>query len=295
MPSLDQHQSNDFVKLLLLGDAKSGKTGSLVSLVAAGYKLRILDLDNLLDVLKHYILEQCPDKIGNVEFRTLRDNRKTTAEGPVIDGMPKAYIDSVKMLDNWKYKDDNGNEVDLGKPCDWGPDCILVLDSLSRLCDAAYDWRVPLTPKNDKGQFDGRATYGDAQDAVENNLALLSGKNFRTNVIVIAHGQYMELPDGQKKIFPQAVGQKLSPKIPQYFPSYVRYKNSGGKRIIQLESDGMIDLANPKPFAFAGKSLPIETGLADFFSALRNAPKETTATPVVTASKPKIVTQLKRV
>lgn len=293
MPSLDQHQSNDFVKLLLLGDAKSGKTGSLVSLVAAGYKLRILDLDNLLDVLKHYIVEQCPERIANVEFRTLRDKRKTTAEGPVIDGQPTAFIQAMKMLDHWKYTED-GNEVDLGKPANWGPDTILVVDSLSRLCDAAYDFRIPLTPRGKGGEFDGRAVYGDAQDAVENCLALLTSRSFGTNVIVIAHGSYMDLPDGTKKIFPQAVGQKLSPKIPQYFPNYVRYKNQNGKRTIQLESDGMIDLANSRPFAFAGKSLPIETGLADFFSALRNAPAETRATPPVTASKPKVVTQLKR-
>jgi len=286
------HQSNDFVKLLLLGDAKSGKTGSLVSLVAAGYHLRILDMDNLLDVLKHYILNQCPERIANVEYRTLRDKRKTTAEGPIIDGLPRAFIDAMKMLDNWRYTDDAGHNIDLGKPAEWGPDCILVLDSLSRLCDACYDFRIPLTPKGKGGEFDGRAVYGDAQDAVENMLALLTSRSFATNVIVIAHGQYMDLPDGTKKIFPQGVGQKLSPKIPQYFPSYVRYKNLGGKRTIQLESDGMIDLANPKPFAFAGKTLPIETGLADFFSALRNAPTEM-ATPPVSVVRPKQL-QLKR-
>lgn len=294
MPSLDQHQSNDFVKLLLLGDAKAGKTGSLVSLVSAGYKLRILDLDNLLDVLKHYILEQCPERIANVEFRTLRDKRKTTAEGPVIDGNPTAFIQAMKMLDNWSYKDGDTN-IDLGKPSEWGPDCILVVDSLSRLCDAAYDFRIPLTPRGKSGEFDGRAVYGDAQDAVENCLALLTSRSFATNVIVIAHGSYMDLPDGTKKIFPQAVGQKLSPKIPQYFPNYVRYRNQNGKRTIQLESDGMIDLANSRPFAFAGKTLPIETGLAEFFSALRNAPKETPASPVVNITKPKLQPQLKRV
>jgi len=296
MPSLDQHQSNDFVKLLLLGDAKSGKTGSLVSLVKAGYKLRILDLDNLLDVLKYYVQAQCPENLDNVEFRTLRDKRKTTAEGPVLDGAPKAFIEAMKMLDHWKYKDDDGNEVDLGKPSEWGPDCILVIDSLSRLCDSAYDFRVPLTPKGKGGEFDGRAVYGDAQDAIENCLALLTSKSFATNVIVIAHGTYIDLPDGTKKIFPQGVGQKLSPKIPQYFPSYIRYRNQGGKRTIQLESDGMIDLANPKPFAFAGKTIPIETGLADFFAVLREPPsvepKEVTKPPVIT--KPQSKLQLKR-
>lgn len=274
MPSLANHQSNDFTKLLLIGDAKSGKTGSLVSLVKAGYKLRILDMDNLLDVLKYMILKECPDKINNVEFRTLRDKRKATATGHVIDGQPKAFIEALKMLDKWKYKDDDGNEVDLGIPAKWGPDCILVLDSLSRFCDAAYDFREPLAVRGTNGQFDPRAVYGDAQDAVESSLAGLTSKSFETNVIVIAHIQYMTLPDGTQKGFPQGVGQKLSPKIPQYFPSVVLYTNQGGKRTLQTNSTPLIDLANPKPFAMA-KSYPIETGLADFFGVLREAPKIT--------------------
>ena len=77
------------------------------------------------------------------------------------------------------------------------------------------------------------------------------------------------LPDGTTKIFPQGVGQKLSPKIPQCFPNYIRYKNIAGKRIMQLVSDPMIDLANTRPDAFKEKTLPIETGLAEFFGALK--------------------------
>lgn len=280
MPSLADHQSNSFTKLLLIGDAKSGKTGSLVSLVEAGYKLRIIDMDNLLDILAKMVMETCPDKINNVEFRTVRDKRKMGPGGPVISGTPKAFIEAIKLLDRWKYIGDDGVEVDLGVPAEWGPDCILVLDSLSRFCDAAYDWREPLTPKGKSGEADGRATYGDAQDAVENVLASLTSSAFETNVIVIAHGTYMDLPDGTKKIFPQGVGQKLSPKIPQYFPNYIRYKNVGGKRTIQLESDPMIDLANTNPMKFTSKTLPIETGLATFFEVLRES------TPVKEQPKP---------
>lgn len=268
MPSLSKHQSNDFVKLLLIGDAKSGKTGSLISLLKAGYKLRILDLDNLLDILAKLIQEECPLLIDNVEFRTIRDKRKMTAEGPIIDGAPKAFIDSTKMLDRWKYDD-----IDLGAPATWGPDCILVIDSLSRLCDSAYDWCEAVIPRGRSGEFDGRAVYGNAQDAIESMLAMLTSKSFECNLIVIAHGQYMEQEDGTTKIFPQGVGQKLSPKIPQYFPNYIRYKNIGGKRTIQLTSDGMIDLANTNPNAMPGKTLPIETGLADFFAVLREPPQ----------------------
>lgn len=271
MPALSDHQSNEYTKLLLIGDAKSGKTGSLVSLVKAGYKLRILDLDNLLDILKYCIQEQCPSMIGNVEFRTIRDKRKMTQTGPVIDGSPKAFIEAIKMLDHWKYKAADGTEVDLGIPAKWGGDCILVIDSLSRLCDACYDWREPLTPRGKSGEYDNRATYGDAQDAIETILATLTSGTFETNVIVMAHVTYQLQLDGTPKGFPQGVGQKLSPKIPQYFPSVVLYTNQGGKRTLQTNSTPLIDLANPKPFAMA-KSYPIETGLAEFFAVLREPP-----------------------
>lgn len=265
MAPLSKHTSSTFVKLLALGDAKVGKTTSLVSPVAAGYKLRILDMDNLLESLRHKIIETCPDKIENVEVRTLRDKYTMTADGPKIAGSAKAFTDAIRMLDNWKYKEPDGTDVDFGKPATWGPDEILVIDSLSRLCDAAYDWRLQLAG-GAGGKYDGRAVYGDAQDAVEGVLAGLTSVNFPVNVIVIAHGLYMDMPDGTRKIFPQGVGQKLSPKIPQYFPYYIRYRNVNGKRTLQLKSDPTIDLATP---ASLPDTLPAETGLAEIFKALR--------------------------
>lgn len=272
MPSLSAHQSNNFTKLLLLGDAKSGKTGSLVSLVKAGYKLRILDLDNLLDILKYKIIELCPEHLDSVEFRSVRDKYKASDNGTVVDGKPKAWTESLKLLNRWKYTDEtSGQEIDYGNPAEWGPDTILVIDSLSRWCDSAYDFHESIVPKGKSGDYDGRAVYGNAQDDVEKQLAMLTSNTVKTNVIVIAHGTYMDMPDGTKKIYPQGVGQKLSPKIPQYFPNYIRYKNRAGKRTIQLESDAMIDLANTRPNAL-NKELPIETGLADFFQALRDTP-----------------------
>jgi AAA domain len=270
MPNLSAHPSTELVKLLLLGDSKSGKTGSLVSLVAAGYKLRILDFDSLLDILRYKVMEICPALVDNVEFRTLRDAVKAGLGGAIIDGKPKAWISAIKMLDHWRYDD-----VDLGVPGSWGPDAILVIDSLSRLCDSAYDYHESIAPIGKSGEYDGRAVYGSAQDDVEKVLGMLTSPGFNTNVIVICHGVYMEQPDGTF-IFPQGVGQKLSPKIPQYFPNYVRYINRGGKRTIQLESDSLIHLGNARPSQMP-KTLPIETGLADFFAVLRDPPAKSVA------------------
>jgi hypothetical protein len=265
MTSLENHQSNNVTKLLLLGDAKSGKTTALVSLVEADYELFILDMDNLLDPLKEAILRRCPDKIGRVHFLTLRDKRKATVLGSVIDGRPKAFVSAVKLTDHWQ--DEDG---DYGRPDGWGAGRILVLDSLSRFCDAAYDFRESIASVGRSGEKDGRAIYGDAQDAVESTLAHLTSPGFDTNVLVICHGQYMDQPDGTKKIFPQGVGQKLSPKIPQYFPVYIRFVNKAGKRTIQVESNSMIDLAVPGVDRLP-KDMSTDDGLATIFAALRSS------------------------
>ena len=265
MPTLAQHQSSEFTKLLLEGDSGSGKTGCLASLVCAGYKLRILDFDNGLDSLAGAVKRTCPDKLENVEFRTLRDKRRATDLGPVIDGVPSAFTNALKMLDRWKYDD-----VDLGIPAQWGPDYWLVLDSLTFLSDAAFDWREMMTKSVSKdGKYDKRMIYYDAQNAVENVLALLTGESFRTNVIVITHIRYTDNPDGTKKGYPTAVGSALGPTIPRYFNSVALCQTAaGGKRTIQTVATAMIDLKNPASATMA-PTLPIETGLATFVKTLR--------------------------
>lgn len=273
MPSLDKHQSNEFTKMLVEGDPGTGKSGGLASLVEAGWWLGILDLDNGLDSLKAQILHRCPEKIGNVEYRTLRDKRKATPDGSVIDGVPRAFVDALKMLDRWRYKTDEG-EIDYGVPAEWGPDRILVIDSLTLLGDAAYDFREPLVPRGRDGKYDKRAVYGDAQRAVEQVLAHITSEWFKTNVIVNTHIRYVDNEDGTRKGYPTAIGAALSPQIPRYFNSVALCRTrSGGKRVIQTSQTALIDLKNPKPFAMLPE-YPIETGLADFFKVLREPPEK---------------------
>ena len=290
---LDQHQSNEFTKMLIMGDSGSGKTGALTSLVAAGYKLFIQDWDNGLEPLKQFVLRNCPQNVGNVEFRTLQDKRKATAGGIFLDGPPKAYIAGTKMLSSWKYTLDDGTEIDYGNPAEWGPDCILVIDTLTYMAEAAYDWREPLAPRGRSGEYDKRAVYGDAQDAVIDALKTVSGDNFRTNVIITSHIRYVDNPDGTRKGYPTSIGAAIAPQIPRFFNTVALCQTQGGKRTIQTELTSMIDLKNPKPFA-AAKSYPIETGLADFFAVLRETPKETKITEVEVETKPTALSKFRR-
>lgn len=264
MPSLKDHQSNSFTKMLLQGDSGSGKTGALTSLVTAGYQLRILDMDNGLETLKQFAGKDCPDNLGSVEYRTLRDRYKASASGPIIEGNPRAFVDALKMLDRWKYDD-----VDFGKPSEWGPEAILVVDSLTFLSDAAFAWAQALNST----AKDPRQWYGQAQDAIEKVLALLTSPSFETNVIVISHVKYVEREDGTTKGYPTAVGSALSPVIPRYFNSVALCLTKGGRRTLQTQATAMIDLKNPKPFSMA-KEYPIESGLADFFAVLREPPAQ---------------------
>src|SRR5215813_3439304 len=131
MPSLAEHQSTDFTKLVFIGDSKSGKTGALASLVLAGYKLRILDYDNGLDVLAQIVKRDKPELLKNVEFVTLQDKLVSTPVGLTVDGTATAFVNGLKLLDHWKW-----GETDLGPPAKWGKECILVIDSLTFMATA---------------------------------------------------------------------------------------------------------------------------------------------------------------
>jgi hypothetical protein len=225
-------------------------------------------MDNGLDSLKQYVLRDYPNKLQNIEYRTLRDKYKATAMGPICP-QPKAFVEAIKMLDRWKYDD-----TDLGVPAEWGPDSVLIIDSFTFLSDAAFNWADPLTPRGrSSGESDKRATYGIAQGALQKILELVSSEAFETNVIVTFHVRYIDTETGRKG-YPTSIGEALSPKIGRYFNSMAMCQTTaGGKRTIQTAATAMIDLKNPKPFEMEPK-YPLETGLADFFKVLRTQPKQ---------------------
>jgi len=250
-----------------MGDPGSGKTGSCVSLLGLDLNLRFLDMDNGLDSFKQFAFRDYPDKVGGVEYRTIRDQYKASALGPIVAGAPKAYLEASRMLLNWKYDD-----IDLGPPSEWGPKSVLIIDSSTLLGDAAFDWADPLTPRGrSSGETDKRATYGIAQGALYKTFKLVTDESFKTNVIVIAHVRYVDTETGRKG-YPTALGEALSPKIGILFNSIALCQTApGGKRTIQTATTAMIDLKNPKPFEMEPK-YPLETGLADFFKVLLETP-----------------------
>lgn len=259
MPNLSDHHSSSIVKLILIGDSGAGKTGSLASLVKAGYKLRIIDCDNGLDPLVQFARRDSPDNLRNVEYETRRDKYKAGALGPVISGSPKAFVECISLLNKWS----DGTE-----PAQWGGDYILVLDTLTGLGNAAFAWANGLNPD----AKDKRQTYFVAQQALEKVIDMLTGETFKCNVIVISHVQYKEREDGTTKGYANAIGSALGPIIPKYFNTMLLAESKGSgktvQRMIKTLPTGVIDLKTPKPFAL-DRDLPLESGLATVFEKLK--------------------------
>lgn len=260
MTTLDNHHGSKFIKIAFIGDSGTGKTGALVSLVAAGYKLKILDLDNGLDALREWGKVECKDKLSNVDFETRRDKYKATSAGLILDGSPKAFTDSLKLMTQWS---------DGTNPSEWGEDTIFVLDSLTAFGKAAFEWAKGLNP----AAKDPRQWFYTAQQGVEDTVALLTGESFHANVIIISHVTYDEWQDGTTKGSISAVGKALGPKLAKYLNTLVLAEKKGTgdsvKRIIRTAPTSVVDVKVPGP-GF-DLTLPLSTGLATLFSKLKAA------------------------
>lgn len=272
MPKLADNTSAEYLKLLVVGDPGSGKTGGLASLVKAGYKLHIFDFDNLLGSLLQFVKKTCPENIDNVYTQQFTDKMKGP-DMPLImiggrsdvmnftDGVPDAYIRALKQLNHWKTPDE-----DLGNVCEAGAESILVIDSLTSAAQSAFRYAKGMNPMAKEPQ----THYFGAQQLVMNLLYLLGSTSVRTNVVVLAHIDYDKNHLGITKGFPRSVGSALNSQIAGVFNSVLLCETApdGKKKLVKTVSNGIVDLKNPVSFRLAPE-LPLETGFADFFEAVK--------------------------
>lgn len=250
MPTLDNHASSAFTKILYIGDSSSGKTGSLAALLADGYSMRILDMDNGLTALKQF---GAAADLSKVEYETYRDQYRITPQGPMTKGAPRAFTEAMTKLTEWSEIED--------------PMSITVLDSLTFLGKAAYQWAKGMNPT----AKDPRQWFYSAQQAVESVLAMLTSEAYKQNVIIISHVNYREVMEGVHKGYPSAVGSALGPTIASYFDTLILAEASGSgtnvRRRIKTLPTGVIDLK--MPMSSVDKELPLETGLSTIFASLK--------------------------
>jgi len=258
----------------------SGKTGALASLAEAGYNLRIIDVDNGLDVLANLLRDPksgySPGAVAQVEFETITDPF-SNVNGKLIPKKASTWQRVVRLLDNWKtfVKDSNGKDTDkiasdFGPISTWTTNDILVIDSLTMLSNAALNFILSLNAR--LGQQPQQSDWYNGQQLIEGLLQLLFDDGVKCNVIVNCHIAYIGEDNGPQHGYPASLGKALPPKIGRYFNSMLMAKTSGSgasaKRKITTVSSPLVELKTTNPLRVKAE-YPIETGLADYFRDIR--------------------------
>jgi hypothetical protein len=278
------------VRALLMGYPGSGKTGALVPLLNAGYKIRMLDFDGNPEPLLRFVDDRALD---NLDIVSLRDKLRVEAKYVTADGIPEAFNTGLKLMKRWKYTDE-GEEIDLGKPSEWGLDTIVVLDSLTTMGQAAFrrtQIATNKTPLNTTQQV-----WGSAMSDQESFIEILSNPSNPFHLIVLSHLVMIGPKDIGKddedltkdikhqaaellptRLYPSALGIKLPPKIAGHFPTAIRaYQDDKAKndsmRLLTVQPTAELDLKAPSLDPRLKKPLPIETGLLTIFEALGHTP-----------------------
>lgn len=277
MPTLDQHQSNQTTKLLVEADSGVGKTGALLSLLLAGYKLYALDFDNGFDIIVNLIRNlKRDDLLKMADVYTLTD--EFTSSG--VHMVPKdatAWPRMVQLLGNWPG---------VGPIQKLGPKDILVLDSLNFAGRAAMRYVAKLN---------GRVTappqiqdYFDAQRMIENLCASLYDQTVVCNIIVLTHlrevsktqqqldqkGRVTTMKiQGTERIFPETgAGTAMSPTIGRFFNGVIMGDILGtgtsARRVFRTVPHENIGLKNPAPGRMPAE-FELASGLAEYFAIVR--------------------------
>jgi hypothetical protein len=264
MPSLEMHSSSKITKMLLIGDSGSGKTGSFASLADAGYNLRIIDLDNGIDILRHMLMDPktpySKDAHKNVKFVTIteRPGNINAVGGMAVPKSATVWNRIAQTLTHWKVGDE-----DLGPIATWGPKDILILDSMTLIGAAAFNFAAVQNLGN-KNQ-DGRINYFHAQNYLEYLIQNLYGDDIKCNVIITSHISFIGDDDNTMHGYPTTVGRALSSKVGRYFNTILMIKSErdGSRRIYTIPTS-RVELKNTAPLKVK-PYYDIKFGLAEYF------------------------------
>lgn len=252
---MTEHESNSIVKAMLAADSGSGKTGALASLVDAGLKVRILDFDNGLSVLKGYVKNKA--NLKNVHYvDKLQDEMKLLAGRIGIKKAP-AFQRAMDALDK-------GGEPYWGAPIppldQWGPDCVLVLDSLTMAGRTSLQMVMEANAAGFKSPEIQH--YGTAMENIEKWVQMLMSSAINCHVIINTH---ITGVDGDARLYPDALGSKLPPKIGKHVDNLFGLRVKGGQRVFLTRADGLLALKTSVPMP---ETIPIDTGWTTIFELI---------------------------
>lgn len=272
------------VKMINLADTGAGKTGALASLCAAGYNVRVLDLDNGMESLVNVLTDsksQYPkEAIGRLRWRTLTEPMRIIG-GQIQPKAATVWNLATAMLEAWKgdsAASASGQVIPttdgLGNIGNWGEKDVLVIDTLSTLGTAAMNFNLMMNGDLGKrrSSMEAMRDVGAAQGQLDKLLQLLFDSTVRCHVIVNTHVVFAKEDGtaaepgytGMIYAFPAAIGKALSPKMGKYFNHMLMTRRVGTDQRIYTRGMANVGLKSGAPLRVK-ESYPVKTGLADYF------------------------------
>lgn len=268
MPSLSDKTASTIIRALLIGDSGSGKTGSLTSLVEAGYNLHIADFDNGLDVLASLLKKIDPELLKYVDYGTFRDSYKVLGDKPV-PVTADAWMQGIKYIE----------KVCTNKS--YGENDVLVIDSLSFAAKSAMNHILKLNGRLSMAPW--QSDYGEAQRLVESLVGMLTDDEIKVNVICTAHISFIGNEENGEPVkgFPSLIGKALGPVIPRYFNHALLCRavgsGAGLSQRIHTVTFGNIELKNTNPGVVKPDYDLKKGGLATYFRDAKGGKEPTAA------------------
>lgn len=220
------------VNVLLVGATGTGKTHSIRTLVEQGLEVFVVFTEPGMEVLAdissdklhwRYIAPATPawadmldsaNKINKMTFKSLTDlsdiNKSKYTE----------FLDLLTTLSNFK-DDRTGKEY--GAVDSWGPERVLVVDSLSGLNIMAMNLVTGSKPVK------SMADWGVAIDNLERLITKLC-VDTKCHFVLTAHlERETDETTGGTSLMAATLGRKLAPKLPRFFSDVIHVKRDGGK------------------------------------------------------------------
>jgi len=223
---------------LLIGPGGTGKTTSVVTLLAEGLNVRMMATEpsapnRVIEECKkrgvsdarfdwHFVSPSPPkwqsliDSANTVNLMSLKDIADMRGGIAKQDG--KQWISFLNNLAN--FTSDRTGEV-LGDVTQWGHDCALVIDGLTGVSTMSRNLTVGLKPNPAPGE------WGVMQSNIQNLLLKLTS-DCKCFFVLIGHveRETNELT-GLSNITVSTLGAKLAPKLPPLFTNVVYAKRVG--------------------------------------------------------------------
>ncbi len=225
---------------LLIGPAGTGKTTSLVTLLKAGLKVRMLATEPsapnrvLAECAKqkidssnfdwHFVSPSVPSWDSLIQSATIVNTMTIKDIADMRSGIAKPdgkqWLEMLNGIQSFK-SDRNG--AILGDATEWGADCAFVIDGLTGISTMSRNLTVGLKPNPAPGE------WGIMQSNILNLITKLCADS-KCFFVCIAHiEREMNELTGMSNVTVSTLGAKLAPKLPPQFTTVVLARRTGEK------------------------------------------------------------------